>query len=162
MTNIHRPVFEDAVRPTGAPARGSRRARLGWQLGAERIGMSLWEVPARQPADAYHYHLASEEIVIVLVGRLLLRTPEGERSLVEGDAVCFPAGEAGAHRLTNHEDEPARLLAVSNYGLPDVVVWPESQKLGIFELRAGGPGLRAIFRLADATMYLGAEGRESP
>jgi len=160
MINIHRPVFEDGARPPGAPARGSRRARLGWQLGSERIGLSLWEVPAGQPAYAYHYHLGTEEIIIVLTGRLLLRTPEGERTLSEGDAVCFPSGEAGAHRLTNHEDESARFLAVSNYGHPDVVVWPASQRLGVFELRTGGPGLRAIFRLADATMYLEPEARD--
>ena len=96
-----------------------------------------------------------------MAGRLLLRTPTGERALAEGDAVCFPSGEAGAHQLTNHEDAPARFLAISNYGFPDVVVWPESQKLGVFELRAGGPGLRAIFRMADAAMYLEPEGRES-
>ena len=115
-------------------------------------------MPGGQPAYAYHYHLAAEEIIIALAGRLLLRAPDGERALAEGDAVCFPSGEAGAHQRTNHERTPARFLAVSNYGMPDVVVWPESQKLGIFEVRAGGPGLRAIFRLADATMYLEPEG----
>jgi uncharacterized cupin superfamily protein len=161
MINIQHPEFEDAPRPAGAPARGSRRARLGWQLGAERIGMSLWEVPPNQPAYAYHYHLAAEEIVVVLAGRLLARTPEGERALVEGDAVCFPPGAAGAHQLINQDDAPARFLAISNYGFPDVVVWPESGKLGVFELLAGGPGLRAIFRRDDAGMYLEAEGRDS-
>jgi len=159
MINIHRPVFEDGARPPGAPARGSRRARLGWQLGSERIGLSLWEVPAGQPAYAYHYHLGTEEIIIVLTGRLLLRTPEGERTLSEGDAVCFPSGEAGAHRLTNHEDESARFLAVSNYGAPGVVVWPDSRKLGVFEQVPGGPGLCAIFRNSDAIMYSRAERR---
>jgi uncharacterized cupin superfamily protein len=160
MINIHRPTFEDDGRRAGANARGSRRARLGWQLGAERIGMSLWEVPAKQAAYAYHFHLAEEEIVIALNGQLLLRTPDGERVLEEGDVVRFPAGEAGAHQLTNPGDEPARFLAFSNYGHPGVVVWPDSGKLGIFEQLTSGPGLRAIFRSSDAIMYSEAEGRQ--
>ncbi len=160
MININRPVFEDDERPSGAPARGSRRARLGWQLGAERIGMSLWEVPAKQDAYAYHYHLAEEEILIVLAGQLLLRTPDGERVLEEGDVVCFPAGAVGAHQLTNQADEPARFLAFCNYGYPGVVVWPDSGRLGVFEQLPGGPGLRAIFKRSDAIMYSEGDGRQ--
>lgn len=160
MINIHRPTFEDDGRPSSTGARASRRARLGWQLGAERIGMSLWEIPARQAAYAYHFHLAEEEIVLVLSGQLLLRTPDGERVLEEGDLVRFPAGEAGAHQLTNPGDAPARFLAVSNYGQPGVVVWPDSGKLGIFEQLTSGPGLRAIFRSSDAIMFSERDGRE--
>jgi len=159
MVNIYRPEFEDeGKRPPGAPPRLGRRARLGWQLGAELVGMSLWEVPAKQPAYAYHYHLAEEEIIIVLSGRLLLRTPDGERALAEGDVVRFPAGEAGAHLLTNEGDAAARFLAISNYGYPGVVIWPESEKLGIFEQLPGRPGLRTMFRRADAIMYSEGEG----
>ena len=69
-------------------------------------------------------------------------------------------GAAGAHQLINQDGTPARFLAISNYGFPDVVVWPDSGKLGVFELLPGGPGLRAIFRRDDASMYLEAEGRE--
>lgn len=159
MINIHRPVFEDSERSAGAPARGSRRARLGWQIGAERIGMSLWEVPAGQAAYAYHFHVAEEEVILVLDGRLALRTPDGERLLEEGDVICFPAGADGAHQLSNPGDAPARFLAVSNYGSAGVVVWPDSGKLGVFEQIPGGPGLRAIFQRTDALMYSEPERR---
>ncbi len=162
MINIHRPVFEDAARPTGVPARGSRRARLGWQLGAERIGMSLWEVPAGQPAYAYHYHLAAEEIVIVLVGGSCCGRPRASAHWSRAMRSAFrPAKRVRTDSPTTRTSRRAFSPSATTAS-PDVVVWPESQKLGIFELRAGGPGLRAIFRLADATMYLAAEGRESP
>ena len=56
----------------------------------ESIGASIWEVPPGEAAYPYHFHLADEELVIVLSGRPSLRTPDGIRDLEEGDAVGFP------------------------------------------------------------------------
>ncbi|HEV2768631.1 MAG TPA: cupin domain-containing protein [Solirubrobacteraceae bacterium] len=98
MTNIHSPRFEEGERPQGF---GARRARIGYELGTERIGCSLFEVPAGQAAYPYHFHYADEELLIVLEGRPTLRTPGGERELEQGEAVCFAVGEEGAHQLIN-------------------------------------------------------------
>jgi hypothetical protein len=40
---------------------------------------------------------------VVLRGRPTLRTPEGERELVEGDVACFMRGAAGAHQCAERD-----------------------------------------------------------
>ncbi len=101
MPNIHRPDFEEGERPEGFR---SRRARIGYELGGELVGASLWEVPPGEAAYPYHFHYADEEIVIVLSGRPSLRTPGGTRELEEGEAVHFPLGEQGAHQIEGPGD----------------------------------------------------------
>src|SRR5919206_1794306 len=149
MPNIYEPEFEAGERPAGFR---SRRARIGYELASEQVGCSLWEVPPGEAAYPYHYHYADEEIVIVLRGRPTLRTPEGERELAEGEAVRFALGEAGAHQISNSSDETVTFLAVSSHGRPDVVVYPDSNKIGV-----RGGGLRAIFRRDDEVDYFDGE-----
>ena len=55
-------------------------------------------------------HHANEELLIVLDGALELRTPAGTREVAKGAVAAFPAGPAGAHRLRNVSDAPARYL----------------------------------------------------
>ena len=129
MANIQRPEFEPGERPEGFR---SRRARIGYELGTELIGASLWELPAGEAAYPYHFHYSDEELVIVLSGRPSLRTAEGIRELEEGEAVSFPVGEDGAHQILNRGQETATFLAVSSSGRPDVVVYPDSDKVGIW------------------------------
>ena len=131
----------------------ARRMRVGHRLGSERLGASVWEVEPGQAAYPYHAHLAEEELVLVLSGRPSVRTPDGWRELGEGDLLSFPRGEAGAHQIVNRTAEPVRFLAVSTNGEPDLVLYPDSGKLGAAERRPDGSGLLAFFRLADAVDY---------
>lgn len=121
MPNIYRPVFDEGERPPGFR---SRRARIGYELGSELIGCSLWELPPGEAAYPYHFHFADEEVVIVVRGRPTVRTPEGLRELEEGEAVRFPLGETGAHQILNRGQETVTFLAVSSHGRPDVVIYP--------------------------------------
>ena len=84
--------------------------------------------------------------MIVLSGRPSLRTPEGTRELEEGEALHFPLGEEGAHQILNRSEETVVLLAVSSSGRPDVVVYPDSDKIGIGERLPQGGGLRAFLQ----------------
>ena len=153
---ISRPVFDETREHPGF---NCRRARIGRQAGSEKVGASLWELPAGQAAYPYHWHLAEEELLIVLQGEPSLRTPDGWRELGEGEVVSFPCGERGAHQLVNRGSEPVRFLAVSNQQ-PDAVVRPDSETIGVFERRPEGGGLYAHFRLDDKIDYF--EGEESP
>lgn len=154
MVNIHRPTFEDGERPEGFRA---RRARIGYELGTELIGCSLWELPPGEAAYPYHFHYADEELVIVLRGRPSLRTPDGVRELETGEALRFALGEEGAHQLLNRTDETVAFLAVSSHGRPDVVVYPDADKIGVGERLPRGDGLRAYFRRGDGVGYWDGE-----
>lgn len=154
MPNVYRPTFEEGERPEGFR---SRRARIGYELGTELIGCSLWELPAGEAAYPYHFHYADEELVIVLSGRPTLRAPEGVRELEEGEALRFPVGEEGAHQIINRSEQPVTLLAVSSHGRPDVVVYPDSDKIGVGERLPHGGGLRAFFKRGDGVGYFDGE-----
>lgn len=157
MTNINDPSFDE---PREQPGFSCMRARVGRQSGGQRLGLSLWELPAGEAAYPYHYHLGEEEMIVVLDGSPSLRTPEGWRDLQAGEVVSFLRGEDGAHQLANRTDDVVRFLAFSTNGDPDVVIYPDSGKLSAAERPPAGGGLREIFRLADAVDYY--EGEQPP
>jgi uncharacterized cupin superfamily protein len=157
VPNLHHPDFDE---PRDHPGFECRRARLSQQAGCERLGLSLWELPPGQAAYPYHFHLAEEELVIVLEGRPSLRTADGWRELEEGELVAFLRGEHGAHQLVNRTDAIVRFLGFSSAGEPDIVIRPDSGTLGAYERLAEGGGLRAVFRMTDAVDYY--EGEEPP
>jgi uncharacterized cupin superfamily protein len=97
-------------------------------------------------------------LVIVLSGRPSLRTPEGIRELEEGEALRFPLGEEGAHQILNRTEDAATFLAISSHGRPDVVVYPDSEKIGVGERLPRGGGLRGFFHKADGVDYWSGEG----
>src|SRR2546428_4698445 len=130
MPNIYRPEFEEGERPDGFR---SKRARVGYELGSELIGCSLWELPPGEAAYPYHFHFADEEVVIVIRGRPTLRTPEGIRELDEGEAVRFPLGEEGAHQILNRTRHTVTFLALKSHRPPHIVNFPESNKAGVAE-----------------------------
>jgi uncharacterized cupin superfamily protein len=150
VANINDPVFDE---PREHPGFRCQRARVSRQAGSDRLGLSLWELPPGEAAYPYHYHLAEEELVVVLDGRPSLRTPDGWRELQEGEVVPFLRGERGGHQLVNRTEDTVRFLAFSTNGEPDVVLYPDSGKLGAFERLALGGGLRAMFRLSDTVEY---------
>ncbi len=127
-------IFEPSLERDPSDPEGYRAAmdRMGPRVGAQRLGASVYELPADQSICPYHYEHAEEEWAIVLSGHPLLRTPDGEEELAPGDVLCFLPGPSGAHKLTNRADEPARILMFSEVKHPAVTVYPDSDKLGVF------------------------------
>jgi uncharacterized cupin superfamily protein len=155
--NIRSPDYDE---PRDRDGFRCSRARIGRQAGSERLGASLWVVPPGQAAYPYHWHYREEELIVVLDGAPRLRMANGERRLTPGEVVSFPTGERGAHQLINDTDEEVRFLALSTQGEPDLVMYPESGKLGVFERLPQGGGLHKLFRLGDEVGYW--EGEEPP
>lgn len=150
MPNIYDPNFEERDGPAGFK---SFRARLGYELGSERIGASMWKLPPGEAAYPYHFHYSDEELLFVLSGRPTLRTPAGTRTLAPGEVVHFRVGEEGAHQLLNPTDEEVRFLAVSTSGAPDIVAYPDSNKLGTAQRLPDGGGLHNFFDLDSQVDY---------
>lgn len=132
------------------PGYEARTARLGPLVGGEALGMSVYELPPGQSICPYHYEFAEEEWLLVLSGTPTVRTPEGERELQPWDAVCFPTGEEGAHKVTNRTEQTLRVAMLSTKPPISACVYPDSQKVG-----AWPPG--KLFRLADAVDYWDGE-----
>jgi uncharacterized cupin superfamily protein len=101
----------------------SKRLPRGTSLGA-----SVYEL---EPGNfvVYHFHHASEELMVVLRGRPTLRTGEGTRMLAEGEVVHFPTGPDGAHGVSNETDEPVRFLMASTLLSPEVVEYPDLRQI---------------------------------
>ena len=150
MPNIFEPEFDQQREHPGFRA---QRSRLGWHLGMQRLGASIWEIEPGEAAYPYHYHLGEEELLIVLLGRPSLRTNGEWRELEPGDALSFPLGREGGHQVANWADVTARFLAISTSGTPDLVVYPDSRKLGACERLPDRNGLWEIFRIDDAVDY---------
>jgi uncharacterized cupin superfamily protein len=124
--------------------------RIGPLIGAEQLGLSVYELPPGQSICPYHYEVGFEEWLIVLTGRPLLRTPEGEHELQPWDVAFFPDGEAGAHKVTNRTEERVRVAMLSNKAEPAVAVYPDSDKIGVWPQDK-------LFRLGDAVDYWDGE-----
>jgi uncharacterized cupin superfamily protein len=156
VANVFEPDFDPAD-AEDRPGFTYRRARVGRQAGAERVGASVYELPPGEALFPYHWHAGNEEMVIVLSGRPSIRTPGGWLELEPGDLVSFPRGPGGAHQVVNRGEQSSRVLMLSEMNAPEVVVYPETEKVAA---RTSAPGavqserdLNAVFRRADEVDY---------
>ena len=151
MANVFDPHW-DAV------SDGLRRARIGEQAGTTRIGLSVYEL-APGESMVFHYHLQNEEVLVVLEGAVAVRTPDGWHDAARGDVCVFPRGAAGAHAYENRGDAPARVLLVAEANEPNVSVYPDAGRVGIFDVaRRADRRFGALFDLRDVISgYGGAD-----
>jgi uncharacterized cupin superfamily protein len=138
-------------------------ARLGQQAGAEHLGISLYEL---KPGEGmvFHYHLQREELLVVLSGRLALRTAAAWRELPEGEVVAFPRGERGAHGFENQSDGVVRVLMFSEQNAPNISVYPDTNEVGVFDAaRRADRRFGALFNVSEAVSdYGGGKAKITP
>ena len=131
------------------------RHRIFWRPDDARMGATVYELAPGAPEPRIHMHFGAEEMFFVLSGRPMLRNLDGEEKLAPGDYVFCPEGRAGLHTFSNPGDEPARILAVSAGGFPDVVAYPEHGYAWVATrdpdpdllARGGDPGIIARFEI---------------
>jgi uncharacterized cupin superfamily protein len=71
---------------------------------------------------------------------------QGRIRVSKGDYVSLPARAEGAHQLVNSSEAVLRYLCSSTMVEPEVMVYPDSGKVGIFGGAApGGPKQKRIF-----------------
>lgn len=113
-----------------------KRKKLSEAADGERIGCSLYEIPPGRRSWPYHYHTKNEEAIFVLDGTGTLRLGTEQLTISEGEYIALPANEEGAHRIINDSDERLRYLMFSTMDEPDITVYPDSGKIGVY---AGSP-----------------------
>jgi uncharacterized cupin superfamily protein len=130
--NVHDvAVAGDGDAPEGYRSRG---ARLGPDLGAARLGGTVYELDPGESICPYHWEGVEEEWLLVLTGAPTLRDPDGEHLLEPGDLVCFPRGPEGAHKITNRTPDVLRVLMLSSIPALEVsiCVYPDSNKVSVW------------------------------
>ena len=116
---------------------GVRYQQLGSFGGAQHVGVCREELAPGKQACPLHYHMQEEEHLLILDGELTLLLGEQRYRMQSGDYVCFPAGQQVGHALYNHSDAPCRYLIIGERNPHEVVVYPESGRVGVRSLGQG-------------------------
>ena len=151
-----RPNLYDGEFQRESPEMGVRGRMLAREAGARELGASVYELAPGASGMNLHAHYGNEELFVVLSGAPTLRTHTGEEQLRAGDVVACPRGREGTHTIANRSQEPALVLAVSTANAPDVVIYPETETIGVatrhpFEPvpEGGDAGVVGLFRQED-------------
>jgi uncharacterized cupin superfamily protein len=118
-----------------------------------KCNVSVYEIPPGKSAYPYHYHYQSEEVFYIISGIGTLRTPDEEINVAAGDILAFPAGEAGAHKLTNSSNSEMLIyIDFDTYHSPEVSFMPDSNKSVVY-----GKGLRKVIKNDNEVDYYDGE-----
>lgn len=132
----------------------SRTARLAPKIGLKTLGCSVVVVPAGKRAFPYHAHSLMEEMCFILEGQGTLRHDGKEYPVRAGDLIGSPCGVA--HQLVNTSDAELKYLAMSSNALADVVLYPDSGKVGAIS-RAFPKAVWHFSKLSSAVEYYEGE-----
>ena len=88
--------------------------------------VSIYEIPPLKAAHSYHFHYKNEETLYIISGKGSLKTPTGEKKVIAGDFLFFPANRNGAHKLINtSRTEKLVYINFSTTHDKDVVAYPD-------------------------------------
>jgi uncharacterized cupin superfamily protein len=122
----------------------ARLGRIGFLVGASKLGCQLHVVPAGKKAFPRHAHHVNEEMFFVLAGEGTYRLGEATYPIRAGDVIGAPAGDAStAHQIVNTGSAELRYLGFSTRLDPDVVEYPDSQKFSVASMVPPDKGLKA-------------------
>jgi uncharacterized cupin superfamily protein len=134
--------FDTATVPWEDYAEGifaTRFQRLGKFGGGSHVGVAMEILMPGKRSVPNHYHMLEEEHILIMEGEVTLLL-DGEPHLMKaGHYCCFPAGQKAGHSLYNHGDAPCRYLVIGENNPNDVVVYPDSGRVGV---RLTGEGYR--------------------
>lgn len=144
-----------AMKPGGNGAKFVyESARLGPQIGLKKLGCSVYVLPPGKIGFPYHAHSMIEELCVILEGEGTLRHEGKEHSVQAGDLIGSPCGTA--HQLINTSQANLKYLAISGNEIADVVVYPDSNKIGALS-GAFGKRIWHFTKTSSATGYYDGE-----
>jgi uncharacterized cupin superfamily protein len=99
---------------------------------AGKLGAGFDVLAPGKRSCPYHYHLAQEELFVILEGRGDLRVAGRMLPVRAGDLVFVPPGPEYPHQFINTSDAPLKYLSISTQERPEICVYPDSGKIGAF------------------------------
>lgn len=103
---------------------------------ARKLGAGYDEVAPGKRACPYHYHLAQEEMFVILEGEGTLRVAGEHIPVRRGDVIFIPPGDQYPHQLINTSEAPLKYLSISTQERPEICFYPDSGKFGAFHFGA--------------------------
>ena len=146
MENIYTDVWDEE---NDQPGYEFKERGLLEHLGGQLLGGTLYLLPPGQKSFPYHLHYANEELLVMLEGEVIVRTPSGEHGMGRGDMHLFVRGRDGAHQVINRSEADARYIMFSSVVSPDIVEYPDSGNVGLFSFREGADDSAKVSKLLD-------------
>jgi uncharacterized cupin superfamily protein len=122
--------------------------------GGHPFDLELTRIPPGATNWPYHAHAAQWELYVVLSGRGLVRTPEGESEIVAGDCFACPPGEP--HQIRNPGEEDLVYYVIADNPPVDVSQYPDSGKVSLKQ-GVNGKFQRNIFEMHEVDYFKGEE-----
>ena len=107
-----------------------------------KLGVSLFRLRPGKCSFPFHEHMANDEAILVTRGSGTLRYGDEQIPLGVGDYVHLPAASGNAHHVFNTGDEDLEYYCFSSVVLPEVVIYPDSNKIGTMAFRTSASGER--------------------
>ena len=106
--------------------------RLSKMTDAKQLTFDIRQLNPGKYSFPYHFHHNSEELMYVISGEMMVRTPGKSEVLRSGEMVFFELGKTSAHQFYNHSDSPCVYLDIrTNMGF-DLTEYPDSEKVNVF------------------------------
>ncbi|HEY2558369.1 MAG TPA: cupin domain-containing protein [Caldimonas sp.] len=131
--------------------------RLGTDTAARSLGISIDIVAPGMRGCPYHLHHAQEEAFVVLEGRGALRVAGEMLELKAGDVAFLPAGPDYPHQIVNTSDAPLKYLSISTQERPEIVEYPDSDKVLSMSGPRGKPAFARMSRRDEDLDYWAGE-----
>ena len=165
LNQVELEPLPEAFAPTGVTAGRyqQRQARIGQQLGAQKLGYRLYALEPGMRGSPFHSHRVNEEMFYVVAGEGEVRLGNDRFAIRAGDVIACPAGgPEKAHQIINTSNGELRYLAVSTQQSPEICEYPDSGKYAVmdeFKVDAEGnaSGFVAIARPGDGVDYWDGE-----
>lgn len=88
-------------------------------------------LPGKRSFD-YHYHETDEEVFYIISGQGMLRTPQGELSVKQGDCILLPPGPKNAHSIRNTSmEEKLVYIDFDTHNLPEITHFPDNGTVSV-------------------------------
>ena len=101
-------------------------------MAAKKLGAGFDILAPGKRSCPYHYHLAQEEMFVILQGAGTLRVAGEMLPVRAGDVVVIPPGPEYPHQFINTSDAPMNYLSISTQERPEICYYPDSGKIGAF------------------------------
>ena len=99
---------------------------------ASKLGAGFDILAPGMRSCPYHYHLAQEEMFVILEGEGSLRVAGEMLPVRAGDVIFIPPGVEYPHQFINSSDAPMKYLSISTQERPELCGYPDSDKLAAY------------------------------